>query len=40
MKKILLTLILGIFGTINVFSQANQTLTSSTNSFLNTLSAE
>ncbi len=40
MEKLLVTLILSVFGAVNVFSQANRTLIASTNSFLNTLNAE
>jgi hypothetical protein len=40
MKKLLLTLFLCVYGIVNVFSQANQTLIASTNSFLNTLNSE
>jgi hypothetical protein len=40
MKKLLITLFLFVFWTEVVFSQVNQTLIVSTNSFLNTLNAE
>jgi hypothetical protein len=40
MKKLLLMLFLCVCGPINVFSQANQTLIASTDSFLNTLNSE